>query len=188
MKLKFLYAVSFWFGIIYAVLKLLWIPGMLILLRAEGVSFALFTYVISTNSFSANLAYFGSLLSGILIGVLIATISLSLVRNKISANKMINAGIIMVSIVALVMVVFIIISIVLVILSPSIQTPLSISGQVSKIAYPVFTIFFFVSVLLLTAGYIKEELKVTSKKDFKIILTSSALIVIILINIAKIFH
>ncbi len=188
MKLKSLYAVSFWFGLIYLVSKLLFIPGMIMLFRAQGVSFTQFAYVISTNSFTANLTYFGSLISGILIGILIATISLSLVRNKISTNKMINAGVIIISVFALVMVVIMIAAIVLVISTPSVQTLLNMSGQLSKMTYPVFPAFFFVSILLLAAGYIKENLKTSSVKDFKVVFPSLALLIIILIDLIKIFH
>ncbi len=161
---------------------------MIMLFRAEGVSFTEFAYVMSTNSFISNIAYFGRLINGILVGILIVGISLSLVRNKISANKMTSVGIVIISITALITAILTIMSIVFVILTPSFQTLLNMDAQISKITYPVFPIFFLGSILLFTAGYIKEKLKTSSIKDWRIVLPSLALLVIILIDFIRIFR
>ncbi len=188
MKLKSLYAISFWFGLIYLALKLLSIPGTFMLLRAQGISFDQLTYVISTNSIFANLAFFGSMINGIIIGVLIATISFLLIRNKIRGNRIMNAGITMISISALLMTMLFIINIVLMISTSSIQTLFSIGEHFSKIIYQGFPIFFFVAIILFVAGYIKEMLKTLPVKDFRIFLPSLALLIIIVVDLIKIFN
>lgn len=185
MKLKTLYHVSFWFGIVYLILRLLSIPSMIVLFRSQGIGFSEFVNYISTGSFVSNFVYFGNIISGILIGVLIVTISLAVIRHKIKANKITDIGVGMISAIALVAAVNALYAIGLAISTSSI-IPL-VNAQVSRIGYPILPIFSFISLCLLTAGYIMEKLKTSSKKDFRVVFPAVALLTIILVNLVKIF-
>lgn len=188
MKLKHLHNVSFWFGIIYLIFKLLSIPGLIMLYKAQGVSLSSLLYVISTNSLISNLTLFGSLISGILIGILIISIYFLINKNKINSNKLIDTATVMFSITTLVIVLITTISIFAIISTQSIQTLLTITSQLSKITYPVFPIFFLISIILLVVGYMKEKLKTKSPNNLGIILSSLALLIIIFLDLVKILH
>ena len=185
MKLKTLYHVSFWFGVVYLVLRMLSIPSMIVLFRSQGIGFSEFVNYISTGSFVSNFVYFGNIISGVLIGVLITTISLAVIRHKIKANEITDIGAGMISALTLVIAINAIYAIVLAI-STSTIIPL-VNAKVSRIAYPILPIFFLISLCLLTVGYIVEKLKTSSKKDFIVIFPAVALLIIVLVNFLKIF-
>lgn len=185
MKIKYLYYVSFWFGVVYLAAKLLAIPGMIYLYSAQGVGWSSFTYIIATNSLLSNTVYFGSIVSGIVTGLLMLTISLSLIRGKVEANKMTKVAVGMLTISLFAVVASIVFAVSTLIFSNSIQSALSLSNQISNVSYPVLPLFFLVSVVLLGAGYIEERSKSNSFKDIGVILTAVALLVIVLVDILK---
>lgn len=188
MKLKQLYTVAFWFGIIYLISKLLLIPGLIMLYKAQGISLSGFLYVISTNSLISNLALFGSLISGILIGILIISIYFSIIKNKINSNKLIDTATVMISVTVLAVIVIAIVTVFVSISTQSIQTLSSMTSQLSKITYPIFPIFFLISIILLIVGYIKEKFKTKSVKNLGIILPSLALLIIVILDVIKVLH
>ncbi len=187
MKWKTLYKVSFGLGILYLASEILLIPGMVMLYHAQGVSFTDWANYISTNSFYANIDYFGGFVNRILIGLLIMVICFSLYRNKISPNKFLNGATAILSIFALVVFVLIVMNISLFLSSHQIQDLLNISGQISKLTYPIFPIFFFVGLVSLVVGYVKEKIKISSnpRKDLAVILPSLSLAVIVLIDLIR---
>lgn len=168
--------------------KLFSFIGLILLYKSQHVSFTYFVYIVSTNSLLTNIAIFGNIFSGILIGIIVTYISFLLIKSRISANKLTDISAIMLSITAMMIIIIFIFGISTFISTQSIENLLYTRGQVSKITYPLFPVFFFTSITLLIAGYIKERLKTNSVKSLAIIVPSLIFLIIILVNIIKLFY
>jgi hypothetical protein len=188
-KLKKLYYISFWFGIVYLVAALLSIPGWILLLHSQGISFSEFTYVISNNSLIANLNYFGGLINEILVGVIIIATSWFLIRNKMKATQITTTGVVGFSIFVFIIALHLLVAVILLIVFwPSFQNFLIIAIQIQYWTYWVRFILLVGSVLLLAGSYLKEKLNSSPRKYPQIVLVSLAILVIVLLYIVKFFN
>lgn len=187
MKIKPFYYISFCFGILYLIGQIF---STIMIFHSTGFGYLEFFHTIINGSFTDIITFLGILISSILLpSILILIISLSLIRNKINSNKMMDIAIIMVSIYAIYFSIFIVRTIFIVFSTDSILAMSGTINQFSKIGYLV-PVFFFASYSLLTAGYIKEKLSITlnPKKDLGIIFSSLALFVVTLHFVFSFFH
>jgi hypothetical protein len=188
MKSNIFYKISFGYGLVCLAFSLLYIPGVIMLYRAQGISSAYLIDVISTNTFSANFIWFVTTTKDIFFSVLIVFVSLSLIRGKAVMNRMTDVAACIFSISACFSIVIIIAGICSVMITPSLQETLVTLYQVKYFAYPLLPIAYLVAVVLFTVSYVNEKFDASPRRYSQIIFPSLALLIVLLSSIVRLFH
>jgi hypothetical protein len=188
MKSKILYRISLWYGIVCLVFSMIAIPGLIVLYGDQGISSADLIHFISINTFFQNLIGFANMAEGIFYNALIILVSFSLIKGKMTMNRVTDVAVGVISIAAFLAAVNVIVGVFLFFFIHLFQESLIVMYQFEAFSQPIVPIASFIAVVLLTIMYVNQKLDVSPRKYAPVIFPLIALLSVSLHVIARFFH